>query len=108
MVSVTRVMIYTAAALLVIGLAWLLIKIQSIIIILIIALTLAAVLAIGLLLGLDWHLALVAGMGVAMSSTAIAVQTLAERGLGAGEAGAKADQPPRGGLRDLDPGSLDN
>lgn len=35
-------MIYTAAALLVIGLAWLLIKIQSIIIILIIALTLAA------------------------------------------------------------------
>ena len=45
-----------------------------------VTLTVAAVLAIGLLFGVDWHLALVAGMGIAMSSTAIAVQTLVERG----------------------------
>lgn len=35
---------------------------------------------IGLLFKVDWRLAVVAGMGVAMSSTAIAVQTLNERG----------------------------
>ena len=46
-----------------------------------VALTMAVVLAAGLLFGLDWHVALVAGMGAAMSSTAIAVQTLAERGV---------------------------
>jgi len=35
---------------------------------------------LGLVFHLDWKIALVAGMGVAMSSTAIAVQTLSERG----------------------------
>ncbi len=39
-----------------------------------------SVLLLGTLFGLDSHLALVAGMGVAMSSTAIAVQTLHEQG----------------------------
>lgn len=43
--------------------------------------TILLVLFMGLILHLDWRLALVAGMGVAMSSTAIAVQTLSERGL---------------------------
>ena len=46
-----------------------------------VALTMAAVLAVGLLFELDWRVALVAGMGAAMSSTAIAVQTLTERGV---------------------------
>lgn len=35
----------------------------------------------GLLFGLDWHAALVAGMGLALSSTAIALQVLNERNL---------------------------
>ena len=43
--------------------------------------TTATVLLLGLAFKLDWRLALIAGMGVAMSSTAIAVQTLAERGV---------------------------
>lgn len=43
--------------------------------------TIALVLGLGMALGLDWRLALVAGMGVAMSSTAIAVQTMTERGV---------------------------
>ncbi len=43
--------------------------------------TVLLVYLIGLLFKVDWRLALVAGMGVAMSSTAIAVQTLNERGL---------------------------
>lgn len=43
--------------------------------------TTSAVLLLGLVFKLDWRLALVAGMGVAMSSTAIAVQTLSERGV---------------------------
>lgn len=42
--------------------------------------TLAVVTGAGMVLGFDWRLALVAGMGVAMSSTAIAVQTMVERG----------------------------
>ena len=43
--------------------------------------TIALTLGLGIALGLDWRLALVAGMGVAMSSTAIAVQTMTERGV---------------------------
>jgi glutathione-regulated potassium-efflux system ancillary protein KefC len=35
----------------------------------------------GLLFGLDWHAALAAGMGLALSSTAIALQVLTERNL---------------------------
>ncbi|MES2182792.1 MAG: monovalent cation:proton antiporter-2 (CPA2) family protein [Pseudomonadota bacterium] len=38
------------------------------------------VLLLGLVFKLDWHIALVAGIGVAMSSTAIAMQTMIERG----------------------------
>jgi glutathione-regulated potassium-efflux system ancillary protein KefC len=37
--------------------------------------------AVGLLFGVEWRAALVAGMGLAMSSTAIALQVLAERNL---------------------------
>lgn len=44
-------------------------------------LTAAVVLGLGLLVHTDWRVAMVAGMGVAMSSTAIAAQTLKERGL---------------------------
>ena len=44
-------------------------------------LTILLVLVIGLAFQLDWRIALVTGMGVAMSSTAIAVQTLSERGM---------------------------
>jgi monovalent cation:proton antiporter-2 (CPA2) family protein len=43
--------------------------------------TIAAVSAIGLGLGLPWNIAVVAGMGFAMSSTAIALATLQERRL---------------------------
>jgi glutathione-regulated potassium-efflux system ancillary protein KefC len=39
----------------------------------------AAIFAAGLLLGADWRLALVAGMGLALSSTAIALQVMGER-----------------------------
>jgi glutathione-regulated potassium-efflux system protein KefB len=39
-----------------------------------------AVFAVGYAFNIDWRLALVAGMGVAMSSTAIAIQTLSEQG----------------------------
>jgi monovalent cation:proton antiporter-2 (CPA2) family protein len=44
-------------------------------------LTMLPVTALGLAFHLDWRIALVIGMGVAMSSTAIAVQTLSERGM---------------------------
>ena len=40
----------------------------------------AAVFAVGYAFNIDWRLALVAGMGVSMSSTAIAIQTLSEQG----------------------------
>ncbi|TDH59311.1 potassium transporter [Dankookia rubra] len=46
-----------------------------------VGLTAAAVAAIGLLFGFDWRMALAAGLILAMSSTAIALQILAERGL---------------------------
>ena len=46
-----------------------------------VAATTAALTAAGLLLGLDWRAALVAGMGLALSSTAIALQVLTERNL---------------------------
>lgn len=46
-----------------------------------VAATVLVVTAIGLLLGVDWRFALVAGMGFAMSSTAIALQTLEEKNL---------------------------
>lgn len=39
----------------------------------------AVIFAAGLLLGADWRLALVAGMGLALSSTAIALQVMGER-----------------------------
>lgn len=44
-------------------------------------LTATVLLGLGLLVHTDWRVAMVAGMGVAMSSTAIAAQTLKERGL---------------------------
>ena len=47
----------------------------------------ALMLAAGLLLGLDWRLALVAGLGLAMSSTAIGLGALAERNLMATRSG---------------------
>jgi len=43
--------------------------------------------ALGLLMGLPLPAALVAGMGLALSSTAIALQSLADRGLSSGRAG---------------------
>ncbi len=43
--------------------------------------TMLLVMGIGLLFHLDWRVVLVVGMGVAMSSTAIAIQTLSERGM---------------------------
>lgn len=46
-----------------------------------VAITILVVFAMSTMLHIDWRLALVASMGVAMSSTAIAVQTLSERGL---------------------------
>ncbi|MDO9710076.1 monovalent cation:proton antiporter-2 (CPA2) family protein [Paracraurococcus lichenis] len=46
-----------------------------------VGLTAAAVAAIGLLFGFDWRMALAAGLILAMSSTAIALQILSERGL---------------------------
>jgi glutathione-regulated potassium-efflux system protein KefB len=53
-------------------------------------LTIGLVLALGLFLHLDWRLALVAGMGVAMSSTAIAMQVLEEQGVLAQPSGRSA------------------
>lgn len=46
-----------------------------------VAATTAALTAAGLLFGLDWRAAVVAGMGLALSSTAIALQVLTERNL---------------------------
>lgn len=46
-----------------------------------VAITILFVFLMSTLLHIDWRLSLVAAMGVAMSSTAIAVQTLNERGL---------------------------
>jgi glutathione-regulated potassium-efflux system ancillary protein KefC len=43
--------------------------------------TIAIAASLGVGFGLDWRLALVAAMGIAMSSTAIAVQTMTERGV---------------------------
>ncbi len=43
--------------------------------------TTVLILAIGMLLGFDWKLALVAAMGLSLSSTAIALQTLTEKSL---------------------------
>lgn len=45
-----------------------------------VVLTAALVYGAGIAIGLDWRLSLVAGMGVAMSSTAIAMQILTEQG----------------------------
>ena len=47
----------------------------------------ALLLVFGLVAGLDWRVALVAGLGLAMSSTAIGLGVLAERNLGATIAG---------------------
>ena len=44
-------------------------------------LTLAVTAGLGLAFQIDWRISLVAGMGVAMSSTAIAVQIITEKGL---------------------------
>jgi len=46
-----------------------------------VVLTTAVIFIAGMLFHIDWRIALVAAMGVAMSSTAIAVQTLKERGV---------------------------
>ena len=46
-----------------------------------VGLTALAIAGIGLLLGADWRMALAAGLILAMSSTAIALQILSERGL---------------------------
>jgi glutathione-regulated potassium-efflux system ancillary protein KefC len=46
-----------------------------------VAATTIALTTAGLLFGLDWRAALVAGMGLALSSTAIAIQALTERNL---------------------------
>jgi glutathione-regulated potassium-efflux system ancillary protein KefC len=46
-----------------------------------VAITAIALSVAGLLLGLDWRSALIAGMGLALSSTAIALQILTERNL---------------------------
>lgn len=46
-----------------------------------VAVTLVAACLLALAFQLDWRLAVVAGMGVSMSSTAIAMQTLSERGV---------------------------
>ncbi|WP_334108094.1 monovalent cation:proton antiporter-2 (CPA2) family protein [Methylobacillus sp.] len=43
-------------------------------------LTTGLVYGLGVVFGLDWRFSLVAGMGIAMSSTAIAIQILAEQG----------------------------
>jgi glutathione-regulated potassium-efflux system ancillary protein KefC len=47
----------------------------------------ALMLAAGIAMGVDWHLALVAGLGLAMSSTAIGLGALAERNLMATRSG---------------------
>ncbi|MGA7981064.1 MAG: glutathione-regulated potassium-efflux system protein KefC [Chromatiaceae bacterium] len=52
-----------------------------------VAATAAALMAVGLALGLDWRSALVAGMGLVLSSTAIALQILTERNLLATQGG---------------------
>lgn len=46
-----------------------------------VGLTTAAIMALGLLLGVDWRIALTVGMILALSSTAIVLQTLNEKGL---------------------------
>lgn len=46
-----------------------------------VALTIAVITAVGVLLGADWRLSLVAGMGFSMSSTAIALQTFGGKNL---------------------------
>jgi monovalent cation:proton antiporter-2 (CPA2) family protein len=46
-----------------------------------VGLTALAVMAIGLILGLSWQMSLAAGLILAMSSTAIVLQTLSEKGL---------------------------
>ena len=46
-----------------------------------VAITLLAAFLLALAFRLDWRLAVVVGMGIAMSSTAIAMQTLTERGV---------------------------
>lgn len=51
----------------------------------------SALLAAGLLLlGMDWRGALAAGMALAMSSTAIVLQSLKEKGLGSSQAGSSS------------------
>ena len=54
------------------------------------ALTTAAITAAGLALGLDWRMALAAGLILSMSSTAIVLQSLEEKGLRRGPVGEVA------------------
>lgn len=54
-----------------------------------VVITIATVSLLAIVLGVDWRLGMVAGMGFAMSSTAIALQTLAEKNL-LGTAGGQA------------------
>lgn len=55
-----------------------------------VGLTTAAIMALGLLLGVDWRIALTVGMILALSSTAIVLQTLNEKGLSKTEGGRGA------------------
>jgi glutathione-regulated potassium-efflux system protein KefB len=55
-----------------------------------VAITICVVSLLGLAFGLNWRLALVVAMGIAMSSTAIAVQILTERGVLAQPSGQNA------------------
>ena len=55
-----------------------------------VALTIAAIMAIGLAFDIDWRIALVCGMILALSSTAIVLQTLNEKGLTQTEGGRAA------------------
>ena len=55
-----------------------------------ITLTAAAIMAIGLLFDIDWRIALTVGLILALSSTAIVLQTLNEKGLAQTEGGRSA------------------
>jgi len=55
-----------------------------------VGLTAAAIMAIAWLIGLDWRIALIIGLTLALSSTAIVLQTLNEKGLSRTEGGRGA------------------
>jgi monovalent cation:proton antiporter-2 (CPA2) family protein len=55
-----------------------------------VGLTTLAIMVVGLLVGIDWRIALTVGMILALSSTAIVLQTLSEKGLSKTEGGRGA------------------